>query len=119
MGKVEAGKLELEHRAFRLEDVVTDARIFSVAASKKGLAFLEEIDTSLFTGQLLGDMPRLRQVIANLLSNAIKFTKTGSITFRIHQEGQTRSHVNVRIEVEDTGVGIKAEAIPQLFQPFQ
>lgn len=119
MGKVEAGKLELEHRAFRLEDVVTDARIFSVTASKKGLAFVEDIDKALYTGPLLGDMPRLRQVISNLLSNAIKFTKKGSITFRIHQEGQSRTHVKVRIEVEDTGVGIKAEAIPQLFQPFQ
>lgn len=71
MGKVEAGKLELEHRAFRLEDVVADARIFCIAAQKKGLGFQEDIDR-VFEGQVLGDMPRLRQVLANVLSNAIK-----------------------------------------------
>lgn len=85
-------------------------------------------------------MPRLRQVIANLLSNAIKvsslallffsewgadlvdpsqFTKDGSITLRVRQEGQTRNALRVRFEVEDTGVGVKQEAIPQLFKPFQ
>lgn len=71
MGKVEAGKLELEHRAFKLEDVVADARIFCIAAEKKGLGFEEDIDR-VFEGQVLGDMPRLRQVLANVLSNAIK-----------------------------------------------
>lgn len=69
---MEAGKLDLENRPFLLEDIIADARIFSVAASRKNLAFTCEADSSLFTGHVLGDMPRLRQVIANLLSNAIK-----------------------------------------------
>ncbi|ORY59038.1 hypothetical protein BCR35DRAFT_201665 [Leucosporidium creatinivorum] len=119
MGKVEAGKLDLEHRPFLLEDIIADARIFSVAASRKKLAFTCEADSSLFAGQVLGDMPRLRQVIANLLSNALKFTKDGTITLRVRQEGETRNEIHVRFEVEDTGVGIKQEAIPQLFKPFQ
>lgn len=72
MGKVEAGKLDLEHRAFRLEEIIADARIFSVAASKKQLDFIVDVDSRLFGGPVLGDMPRLRQVLSNLLSNAIK-----------------------------------------------
>lgn len=139
MGKVEAGKLELEHRAFRLEDVVADARIFCIAAQKKGLGFQEDIDR-VFEGQVLGDMPRLRQVLANVLSNAIKvgldcikiecffvlctdvdcdqFTKEGKIILRLRQEAETRRDIRVRFEVEDTGVGIKEDAIPHLFKPF-
>ncbi|KAM0746104.1 hypothetical protein T439DRAFT_360678 [Meredithblackwellia eburnea MCA 4105] len=117
MGKVEAGKLDLESRPFRLEDVIADARLFSMSASKKGLTFTEDIAYT-FQDILMGDMPRLRQVISNLLSNAIKFTRMGSVTLRVHQQDETATVVRVRFEVEDTGVGIKEEAVPFLFQPF-
>jgi signal transduction histidine kinase len=71
MGKVESGKLLLEHRAFSLDEVVSDARMFSIGATKKGLTLKEDFEP-FFRGQVLGDMPRLRQVLSNLLSNAIK-----------------------------------------------
>ncbi|KAK4049787.1 hypothetical protein OIV83_003843 [Microbotryomycetes sp. JL201] len=118
MGKVEAGKLDLEHRAFKLDDIAGDARIFSIAAIKKNLEFVEDLDR-VFGGSVLGDMPRLRQVLSNLLSNAIKFTKEGRVVFRMKQEAETRHVVTIRFEVEDTGVGIKEDAIPLLFKPFQ
>ncbi|KAL8283876.1 hypothetical protein RQP46_005308 [Phenoliferia psychrophenolica] len=117
MGKVEAGKLELEERPFRLSQVVEDAQLFSLSAIKKGLAFLEDVSFT-YTDDLVGDMPRLRQVLTNLLSNAIKFTSKGTITLRVRQEEATKKGIRVRFEVEDTGVGIKEEAIPLLFQPF-
>ncbi|KAK4048495.1 hypothetical protein OIO90_005826 [Microbotryomycetes sp. JL221] len=118
MGKVEAGKLDLEHRAFKLEDVAGDARIFQIAAIKKNLQFEEQSDT-VYSGPVMGDMPRLRQVLSNLLSNAIKFTKDGQVTFRMKQESESRNVVTIRFEVQDTGVGIKDDAIPLLFKPFQ
>ena len=116
MGKVEAGKLDLESRPFNLNDLSSDARLFSTAASKKGLDFVEEIDR--FSTEVLGDMPRLRQVLTNLLSNAVKFTKKGSITLRVKKLSEDDKSIKVRWEVQDTGVGIKREAISSLFKPF-
>ncbi|KDE04642.1 hypothetical protein MVLG_04941 [Microbotryum lychnidis-dioicae p1A1 Lamole] len=117
MGKVEAGRLDLEHRPFTIDEILNDARMFSTSAEKKGLAFKEQIGPY-YHGTVLGDMPRLRQVLANVLSNAIKFTKKGCITMSLEQEQETESHVQIRIEVQDTGVGIKKDAIPLLFKPF-
>ncbi|GAA5903840.1 hypothetical protein JCM6882_001329 [Rhodosporidiobolus microsporus] len=116
MGKVEAGKLDLETRPFDLNDLSSDARFFSTAASKKGLKFVEEIDV--FGAQVLGDMPRIRQVITNILSNAVKFTSNGSITLRIKKVEEDDKSIAVKWQVQDTGVGIREDAISSLFKPF-
>lgn len=137
MGKVEAGKLDLESRAFDLNELSSDARLFATAAKKKGLRFVEDVDE--FDQQVMGDMPRLRQVLTNLLSNAVKvrhrvpspypdrtltqksqqFTKSGSITLRVKKLAEDGRSVRVCWTVQDTGVGIRKEAISQLFKPFQ
>ncbi|GAA5842934.1 hypothetical protein JCM11251_002938 [Rhodosporidiobolus azoricus] len=116
MGKVEAGKLDLETRPFDLNDLSSDARLFSTAASKKGLQFIEDVD--IFGAQVLGDMPRIRQVITNILSNAVKFTSTGSITLRIKKIEEDDKSITVKWQVQDTGVGIREDAISSLFKPF-
>ncbi|GAA5938607.1 hypothetical protein JCM3775_002171 [Rhodotorula graminis] len=116
MGKVEAGKLDLENRPFDLNDLSADVRLFSTAAKKKGLEFRDDVDD--FSSSVIGDMPRLRQVLNNVLSNAIKFTKVGSITLRAKRVAEDSESITVRWEVEDTGVGIRKEAISSLFKPF-
>ncbi|KAG9011622.1 hypothetical protein FRB93_002683 [Tulasnella sp. JGI-2019a] len=119
MGKVEAGKLELEQHPFRLSEVLADAELFTLAAQKKGLDFIQDIPSSLFAGQLIGDRLRLRQVLSNFLSNAVKFTNRGSITLRMRDEpGGQPSEVMVTLEVQDTGCGIKEDVLQQLFKPF-
>lgn len=117
MGKVEAGKLELEIRPFCLNELSTDVGLYAMAAKKKGLAFEEDFDK--FGTRVLGDMPRIRQVMVNLLGNAIKFTTHGKITLRIKKADEDDSSVLVRWQVQDTGIGISKEAVPALFQPFQ
>ncbi|GAA5846240.1 hypothetical protein JCM9279_005870 [Rhodotorula babjevae] len=116
MGKVEAGKLDLENRPFDLNDLSADVRLFSTAAKKKGLEFRDDVDD--FGSSVIGDMPRLRQVLNNVLSNAIKFTKVGSITLRAKRVAEDSESITVRWEVEDTGVGIRKESIASLFKPF-
>ncbi|BGP50155.1 hypothetical protein JCM10450v2_006066 [Rhodotorula kratochvilovae] len=116
MGKVEAGKLDLENRAFNLNDLSADARLFSTAARKKGLEFIDEVDE--FQAQVIGDMPRLRQVLNNLLANATKFTRSGWIKFSAKNVAEDDESVTVRWVVQDTGVGIRKEAISTLFKPF-
>ncbi|KAG9038818.1 hypothetical protein FRB95_014367 [Tulasnella sp. JGI-2019a] len=120
IGKVEAGKLELEQNPFRLSEILADSELFALAAQKKGLEFIPDISPSLFAGELIGDRLRLRQVLANFLSNAVKFMSRGSITLRIRDEpGSRPSEVMVTIEVQDTGCGIEEEAMQILFKPFQ
>ncbi|KAG0658907.1 hypothetical protein C6P46_005527 [Rhodotorula mucilaginosa] len=117
MGKVEAGKLDLEIRPFSLNELSTDVGLYAMTATKKGLQFEEDVDK--FDRPVMGDMPRLRQVLVNLLGNAIKFTPRGTITLRIKRVEEDETGVLVRWQVADTGIGIPKETIPALFQPFQ
>lgn len=120
MGKVEAGKLEVEWQPMRLTEVLADAELFALAAEKKGLSFLQEIPDTLYAGVLAGDRLKLRQILANFLSNAVKFTARGSITLRVRQEeGTNPSQLVITLEVEDTGVGITEATQKHLFTPFQ
>lgn len=66
----------MEKTSFRLQDLVEDANLFSVIATKKGLQFTLDVDME-YEGLAIGDRIRLRQVVANGLSNAVKFTDEG------------------------------------------
>ncbi|WP_197278751.1 ATP-binding protein, partial [Pseudanabaena sp. 'Roaring Creek'] len=80
---------------------------------QKGIEFIYERETELPEG-IETDEKRLRQVIINLLSNAIKFTDKGKVIFRVGVEG-----AEIKIEVEDTGVGIAEGEIEKIFQAFE
>ncbi|GAA5913019.1 hypothetical protein JCM5296_003865 [Sporobolomyces johnsonii] len=116
--KVETGELRLESAPFSLSEAVADARLFSVAAQKKGIAFVEDIG-EYYDGPLLGDRLRLRQVLANALSNAVKFTREGSITFSLRQTRETDTQIWLELAVDDTGCGIDESILPTLFVPFR
>ncbi len=119
LSKIEAGQLTLDRVAFNLQDVVDQA--FDVVAPKAAsqqLDLLVEIDPETPT-HLLGDPARLRQVLLNLLSNAVKFTERGQVSLRIGATGVTPDgSTQLRFAVRDSGIGIAADAIGQLFQPF-
>ncbi|CAE6454664.1 unnamed protein product [Rhizoctonia solani] len=116
--KVEMGKLDIDHIPFSLGIVILDTkRMLSFATTKKGLTFKDEVDLT-YTGRVMGDPGRLRQVLTNLLTNSIKFTSEGSITLRAVQESEDEGVVRVRFSVEDEGVGIADSARSRLFQPF-
>ncbi|KAG8980900.1 hypothetical protein FRB94_010170 [Tulasnella sp. JGI-2019a] len=119
MGKVEAGKLELEQKPFLLAEVLYDAKLFALTAQKKGLQFIEDIPNDLYQCPFVGDRLRLRQILSNLLSNAVKFTAQGSVTLRVREEaGDQPSQLALTFEVADTGVGIEQAILPRLFAPF-
>ncbi|CAE6476564.1 unnamed protein product [Rhizoctonia solani] len=123
--KVEMGKLDVDHIPFSLGIVILDTKkMLSFATTKKacidsslGLTFKDEVDFA-YTGRVMGDPGRLRQVLTNLLTNSIKFTSEGSITLRAVQESEDENVVRVRFSVEDEGVGIADSIRPRLFQPF-
>jgi len=115
--KADVGKLELERRPFDLRRVVEDALdLVTPRAMEKGLNLAYQIEEGT-PEALLGDVVRLRQILVNLLSNAVKFTHQGEVLVTIEARLATDG-VQLRIAVTDTGIGIAAEHLPQLFQSF-
>jgi CheY-like chemotaxis protein/nitrogen-specific signal transduction histidine kinase len=116
--KIEAGKLELERVEMDLrahvEEVATN---MAVQAAAKGLELIVDVALDL-PERVLGDPGRIRQALTNLVSNAIKFTTKGEVVIRVTKERALGAAIVVRFEVRDTGIGLAADAIPRLFQPF-
>ncbi len=116
--KIEAGKLVIENTEFDLHQLINSTvDIFRYQASENGLRLVTYIDPSV-PYALRGDPHHLRQVLVNLLSNGIKFTKEGSVVLRIDSLVETAHSVQLRFEVEDTGIGISVEAQAKVFDSF-
>ncbi|MGH8433530.1 MAG: response regulator [Pseudomonas sp.] len=116
--KIEAGKLILENIPFNLRDVLQDTlTILAPAAHAKQLELVSLVyrDTPL---SLIGDPLRLKQVLTNLVSNAIKFTREGTIVVRAMVEAESPDRAQLRISVQDTGIGLSDEDQRALFQAF-
>ncbi|MDG4598104.1 MAG: response regulator [Candidatus Contendobacter sp.] len=116
--KVEAGRLELETVDFDPRELVEEtAVLLAERAHRKRLELVVDLADDL-PGGLQGDPARLRQILINLVSNAIKFTEQGEVVIRprlLEQEAQT---ARLRIEVNDTGVGIAPAAQTRIFESF-
>ncbi len=111
ISKIEAGKLEGYVENFRLDELVDEALdTISSSARDKGLELQHDIQPI----AMRGDRRRLLQCLLNLLTNAVKFTSQGTITIT----GTLEEGAMVRLEVTDTGIGIRQEDIDSLFQPF-
>ncbi len=114
--KVESGRLELEQAPFPVRDVVTDAvRLFGPRAREKGIALGVRVDDAV-PATIRGDVTRLRQVVANLVGNAVKFTEAGRVDVVV--QALHGAAPRLRLAVADTGIGIPADRIERLFQPF-
>ncbi|CAM5798041.1 response regulator [Rhizobacter fulvus] len=118
VSKIEAGQMALERIDFELESVVGEmADVLGLKADEKGLELLFTAAPDL-PRRLIGDPTRLRQVLVNLGSNAIKFTDAGDVTVGMEVTHQDADVIEMHGWVRDTGVGLSAEEISRLFQPF-
>jgi len=116
--KIEAGKLVLDSIPFNLRDLIQDTlTILAPAAHAKQLELLSLIyrDTP---SSLVGDPLRLKQILTNLVSNAIKFTREGTIVVRAMLEDEHEDSAQLRISVQDTGIGLSPQDVRTLFQAF-
>ncbi|WPN48424.1 response regulator [Pseudomonas sp. P8_241] len=116
--KIEAGKLVLDHIPFNLRDLLQDTlTILAPAAHAKQLELVSLVyrDTPL---SLVGDPLRLKQILTNLVSNAIKFTREGTIVARAMLEEDREDSVQLRISIQDTGIGLSNQDVRALFQAF-
>jgi signal transduction histidine kinase/DNA-binding NarL/FixJ family response regulator/HPt (histidine-containing phosphotransfer) domain-containing protein len=116
--KIESGKLEILPTHFNIHAVFADiSSMCQFLASGKGLSFSIVFDETL-PNILFGDEIRIRQIFLNLLNNAIKYTNTGFVRWTLTRETRNEQEFLVST-IEDTGIGIKEEHIPQLFNSFQ
>ena len=116
--KIEAGKVHLERIKINFSTEIEGAvDMFTIRAHEKQLDYLVYIDPTI-PQYLLGDPIRLRQVLVNLLGNAFKFTQKGIVGVNVVAAKETSSDVVIRVEVNDTGIGLSEVAMRRLFQPF-
>ena len=132
LSKIEAGKMALEPGEIYLPRFLKMiVEMIAVRAKQKGLTFIYEPSPELPVG-IYADEKRLRQVLLNLLGNAVKFTEQGMVTFRVGVKSQDlgvrgqsleplspHSYLLLRFEIEDTGIGIPPEELPDIFVAFQ
>jgi signal transduction histidine kinase/DNA-binding response OmpR family regulator len=116
MAKIEAGGVHLTNIPFDLGDMVRDViDMMQMRAKNKGLQLIID-QSSKFPRYIVGDEPRLRQVLINLIGNAIKFTQQGGVAVRLGTKHNKLSHLLV--EVEDSGPGIAPQDQAHIFEPF-
>jgi signal transduction histidine kinase/FixJ family two-component response regulator len=115
LSKIEAGRLEINHDMFHLDELVRSLiDIFQAQASNQGIEVIYKIIGEI-PKLVYGDAKRLRQVLFNLVGNAIKFTDKGTVTLAVQNLGGSK----IRFDVIDSGVGIAPEDLPKIFQSFE
>jgi signal transduction histidine kinase len=113
--KIEAGQLAMERAPFDVRQAIDETlQLLRPQAEQRGLSLRVEWSPAV-PNALVGDAVRFRQLITNLVGNAIKFTPTGRITVHVTR---TADPERLHVEVEDTGIGIAADTLPRLFEPF-
>jgi len=118
LSKIEAGKLEIVPVKYMLSSLINDTvNIIRTRLKEKPIRFFTNIDGNI-PNSLIGDEVRLRQVLINLLSNAVKYTEKGSIGLTIILDLLSNKRVLLKIDVSDTGKGIKTEDQAKIFNEF-
>lgn len=117
ISKIESGNFAIIDSPYELESLLYDITIIAaIRIGESPLKFLLELDPAL-PRYLIGDMGRVKQVLLNIVGNAIKFTERGSIRLIIDGEKDEQGWL-LRIEVRDTGMGIKADDLGKMFLRF-
>ena len=116
--KIDAGKLKLEQAPVDLRSLISQiGALFASAAHQKNIELRKQISPEL-PALVSGDALRLRQVLTNLVSNAIKFTAHGHVAVEIAVQAADAGTCTVRFCVSDTGIGIPADKIRMILEPF-
>ena len=117
--KIEAGRLDVCPAPFSLRDCIEGAtKTLAAAARARGLDLSWEVGPE-SPDALVGDAFRLRQVLLNLVGNALKFTPAGSVRVKVAAQSVSDQTLVARFSVRDTGIGIPADKLELIFDPFR
>ncbi len=117
--KIEAGSMDIVPVDYNVGDMLSEiVNMVWLRATEKGLKFNINIDPDV-PSSLYGDEVRIKQIVVNLLNNAVKYTTDGSIELDVEAEDIDEDNVVLSISVSDTGMGIKKESLPYLFDAFK
>lgn len=119
MSRIESGKVQISHKPLNILELLRHcSSIISGQLQGRDVLFAEEFE-SIENPHILGDELHLRQVLINILGNAVKFTPDGGkIYFRVRELSAEGEAARFHIEIEDTGIGMKPEFLPHIFEPF-
>ncbi|MDB5819141.1 MAG: ATPase, partial [Rhizobacter sp.] len=113
IARIEGGKLTLEVKPMRFRDCIEQiASLFEPQAASKGIEFVHRLSDAI-PEAVRADEKRLRQILINVVGNAVKFTAQGKVEFRVRYQREMAV-----FEIEDSGPGIAAAEIEQVFEPF-
>ena len=119
ISKIKSGKMEIVNVSYETGALFSEiVNMIWIKAKEKGLEFKLQVDSSI-PSMLCGDEVRIKQILINFLSNAVKYTSEGSVTLSVRCERQSLNRVRVWYSVEDTGMGVKKENIPYIFNAFR
>ncbi len=117
--KLGSEKLYLESIAVNLHSLIHNiCSGLRIQAKEKGLELVLEIDEELKQIPISTDPTRISQILFNLTGNAIKFTSSGSVKIQVRILDKDADKINVRFSIADTGIGINAEKMESIFEPF-
>lgn len=118
MSKIKAGKMSFEEKPFSLAEMIRSISVLLESKIKeKGIALHTDIDPEL-PDRVMGDAVRIQQVLLNLAGNAVKFTEEGEIFLLVEQMKKNANELLIRFSVKDTGIGIPAEQLENIFENF-
>lgn len=119
MAKIDSGKFKIHKEEYNLHHLVEDvANLISVKVHTEKVKFRVITDQDL-PKFLIGDADRIKQILINILNNAVKFTNQGEIVFQVKCTVEEPSKVMLQFVVSDTGIGIRQEDMPRLFESFE
>ena len=114
IARIESGKLALEIDELRFPEFISQTvGMFRLQADNKGISFVYD-EQGKVPAVVRADKKRLSQILINIVGNAVKFTEAGGVTFRLRWRGDIAT-----FEVRDSGIGIPADEIDRVFQPFE
>ncbi|WP_374328608.1 CHASE domain-containing protein [Azonexus sp.] len=120
LSKIDAERLTLERVPFRFGSILADVdSLIHERLEARHLVLNRHINPEIASLELIGDPLRLQQILLNLLTNAVKFTERGGVTISTVVEAEGRDDITLRLSVEDTGIGIAADAVQRIFEPFE
>ncbi len=117
--KIESGSMEIHEAEYDISSVLNDVyNMVHIKAEQKALDLIFKIDDTL-PDAMYGDEMRIRQIMVNILNNAIKYTNVGSVTLSVNGKRDFKDLLTLKIDVTDTGLGIRDEDKERLFEKFK